>query len=174
MGITNMYTQVKSCLEKNAAFTSFIKKTHLTTDGILGAFTLLIAFALDTTFIGPSLNNFVCLFFPMQEAIFLLKSPNPNVRDLKKILLVLSCFSAVIVVEPLLKRRVPLFPVLKIVFLCAVAFKQSLQDSIQRSLIDKLPSSNTSNANKAATAASAKIKETVEKTIKKEEDFKNK
>lgn len=171
-----MYAKIKNALEKNAAFVSFLKKTSMTTDNVLGGITLLLALIVDKTFIGPTFNNIVCLFFPIQESLFLLQSPNPNVKDLKRILLVLSCFAFVVTIEPLLKNRIPLFAIMKIMFLCAVSFKQSLQESITSMLLSKVNVSRMDTDNKiaAATAASAKMKETVEKTVKEEESKKNK
>lgn len=156
-----MYNKIKESMEKNPALKSLLQRTHLTVDSLLGIVTVLVALILDSTFIGSTLNNLVCLFFPLQETLCLLKSPNPNVRDMKKCLLILTSFAAIIIVEPLLKRRVPLFAGLKMVLLISIAFKQSMQDMIQNSVIDALPIGNQGKIEKATAKAAEKVKETL-------------
>ena len=92
----------------------------------------------------------------------LLKSPNPNVRDMKKCLLVFTTFASVVTIEPFIKSRIPLYAGFRLAFLISVSFKQSMQELLQKHLVENFPSSEKSNVKSATVKASEKMEEKAE------------
>ncbi|ORD93842.1 hypothetical protein ECANGB1_1492 [Enterospora canceri] len=149
-----MIQTIKTKVADNHIMKEFCKRTGVSSDSVLGIFVILIVVALDSTFIGTSLNNLVCLFFPLQETMAVLKSHNPNVKDMRRCLIVLMTFACLSIAEPLLKHRIPLFAAIKIAFLVSVTFKQSMQEIIQTNIINNVPI-GTCNANGKSTISNA-------------------
>ncbi|KAL6121076.1 hypothetical protein NUSPORA_02067 [Nucleospora cyclopteri] len=143
------------------------KKTQLTPETIVGLTIILLTIILDTTFVGTTLNNLVCLFLPIQETIMVLKSPNPNVKEMRKCLLILFCFSLLATMEPLLKGYVPFYSIFKLIFLISASLKPSLQMVIQTNFIDAIPASffgcEQSSIKTAVKAAEEKAAEAAKK-----------
>ena len=151
------------------------KKTQIKPESVVGFAIVLLTLLLDTTFLGTTLNNFVCLFLPIQDTILVLKSPNPNVKDMRRCLIVLLVFSLIATMEVLLKRSVPFYSIVKIVLLISIAMKPSLQMVIQRNVIDAIPAEFFGSGETCISSA-AKIaeKKAVEIAKEIEESQKNK
>lgn len=166
-----MIQNIKTTIYEHPCMKELCKKTGIKPNTVIGIVVLFFTVILDCTPIGHLLNNSVCLFFPLQDAVCALKSPNPNIKDMKRCLTILVVYAFISMFEPIFKKIIPVFTGFKVVFMAAVTFRPNVLETVQTKLIDAIPitynNKNTiEQAAKTAEKITAEVTEKFKETVK--------
>jgi hypothetical protein len=133
---------------------------------------------IQKTFLGSILSAILTLYFPLKESLLSIQSPNPKMNDLKRLLTIFITFGFIYFLECLgIKRIIPLFSIIKIIFIFWVGSDERHSNLISEMVFNKIPlewiQENNSIENavkKAAKSVEEKITKKVEEKITKKKE----
>lgn len=130
----------KTIAESIPFIKNFADSQKLNPSYILIALALASVIIIQKTFLGTILAGILCLYMPVRESILSIQSPNPRVGDLKRLLTVFVVFSGFYLLECVgLRRIIPIFSIIKILFIFWVGFDEKHANACNEILFSKIP-----------------------------------
>ena len=150
---------------------SFIKylheKTQLQPELLFGVVLLFTIFIITKTSLGPLVSNLITLFIPIKESLIILKSRNPKIEDYRKVVIALTLFSIIFLLELLgFSTIFPFFSFIKIVLIIWTSILNSHAEFIYDTFLSKIPIEYVHFADGIETAVKKAAKAVEDKAVK--------
>ncbi|ORD97445.1 hypothetical protein HERIO_677 [Hepatospora eriocheir] len=147
---------LKDKVLKNPMLRDVSAKIGTTPENVIsGVFVFFISLFYRFTF-GKLLNNLLCVYLPVQEAVVLLRSQTTRVSDLNRVVIVFIIYAFVTVIEPFASTAIPFYGLVKIALMTVVYKNDSARSTIRTVVIDSIPDKiccSNSSIEKAQAAA---------------------